>query len=101
MSCARPRGPQAQPHRSSSCHYLPRCSSSSYSGQYGAQRNRGQLMSVTVHFDPLATLIAAFEALWPGKACELAIAPFAADDQARARLGVPDEARDPLIVLVN
>src|SRR4051794_12005367 len=25
MSCARPRCPQAQPHRSSSFHYLPRC----------------------------------------------------------------------------
>src|SRR3954467_14935796 len=46
MSCARPRGPQAQPHRSSSFHYLPRCSSSSFSGQYGVQRNRGQLIAV-------------------------------------------------------
>ena len=58
-------------------------------------------MPITVRFDPLATLVAAFEALWPEKACELAIAPFAADDQARARLGVPDEPGDPLIVLVN
>src|SRR3954466_15560654 len=44
MSYARPRCPQAQPHRSSSCHYLPCCLSSSFSEQYGVQRNRGQLM---------------------------------------------------------
>src|SRR3954452_15078865 len=43
MSCARPRGPQAQPHRSSAFHHLPCCLSSSFSGQYGVQRNRGQL----------------------------------------------------------
>ena len=58
-------------------------------------------MPVIVRFDPLATLVAAFEALWPEKACELAIAPFAEDDPAHARLGVPDEPGDPLIVLVN
>ena len=58
-------------------------------------------MPVTVRFDPLATLVAAFEALWPEKACELAIAPFAADDPARARLGLSDRPGDPLIVLVN
>ena len=58
-------------------------------------------MPVIVRFDPLATLVAAFEALWPEKACELAIAPFAADDPARARLGVSDRPGDPLIVLVN
>src|SRR3954467_1486330 len=44
MSCARPRCPQAQPHRSSSFHHLPCCLSSSFSEQYGVQRNRGQLM---------------------------------------------------------
>src|SRR3954452_9259424 len=43
MSCARPRGPHAQPHRSSSFHHLPCCLSSSFSEQYGVQRNRGQL----------------------------------------------------------
>src|SRR4051794_31708371 len=43
MSCARPRCPQAQPHRSSSFHHLPCCLSSSFSEQYGVQRNRGQL----------------------------------------------------------
>src|SRR6185295_8487624 len=43
MSCARPRCPQAQPHRSSSFRYLPCCLSSSFSEQYGVQRNRGQL----------------------------------------------------------
>ena len=58
-------------------------------------------MPVIVRFDPLATLVAAFEALWPEKACELAIAPYAEDDEACARLGVPDEPGDPLIVLVN
>ncbi len=58
-------------------------------------------MPVIVRFDPLATLVAAFEALWPEKACELAIAPFAADDHARARLGLSDEPGDPPIVLVN
>jgi len=58
-------------------------------------------MPVIVRFDPLATLVAAFEALWPEKACELAIAPFAADNQAHARLGLSDEPGDPLIVLVN
>src|SRR4051812_38025714 len=46
MSCARPRCPQAQPHRSSSFRYLPCCLSSSFSGQYGVQRNRGQLSSL-------------------------------------------------------
>src|SRR4051794_38411 len=58
-------------------------------------------MPVIVRFDPLATLVAAFEALWPEKACELAIAPFSADDEACARLGLSDEPGDPLIVLVN
>src|SRR3954447_18247337 len=44
MSCARPRCPrQAQPYRSSSFHYRPCCQSSSFSKQYGVQRNRGQL----------------------------------------------------------
>src|SRR3954470_16623867 len=42
-SCARPRCPHAQPHRSSSFHHLPCCLSSSFSEQYGVQRNRGQL----------------------------------------------------------
>src|SRR5215207_1367090 len=56
MSCARPRGPQAQPHRSSSFHHLPRCSSSSFSGQYGVQRNRGQLSRTKRSADFIALL---------------------------------------------
>src|SRR5919206_5089314 len=48
MSCARPRCPQAQPHRSSSFPHLPCCLSSSFSEQYGVQRNRGQLKAVYV-----------------------------------------------------
>src|SRR3954467_12878795 len=62
MSCARPRCPQAQPHRSSSFHHLPCCLSSSFSEQYGVQRNRGQLSrrSLTVWFTDEA--VAAWEA---------------------------------------
>src|SRR4051794_35451282 len=41
MSCARPRCPQAQPHRLSSFHHLPCCLSSSFSEQYGSRETAG------------------------------------------------------------
>src|SRR4029450_6911592 len=55
MSCARPRCPQAQPHRSSSFHHLPCCLSSSFSEQYGVQRNRGQLIASSGDLDALSS----------------------------------------------
>src|SRR3954468_2790221 len=78
MSSAPPRCPTDKPHRSSSFRYLPCCLSSSFSGQYGVQRNRGQL---TVDNRPLR---------FAGPAVELT----RADAISAAELQLAGRARD-------